>query len=197
MCLKIGQPHSGLRPVRQGASASARDGAPPHTHFAAVIVAAGQGLRAGERCPSSSPRWRGKPVRAPCGRGARCAAGHDAVADRPFPQAATAIAPRALAGLPRCRLGRRRRDAPGSRCARRSKRSADDAPDVVLIHDAARPAVPPTSIDRLLARSTHAAGAIPVLPVVDSLRRGGDGLMAGSADRDASAPGADAAGVSL
>lgn len=39
----------------------------------------------------------------------------------------------------------------------------------VLIHDAARPFLPPAVIDRLLAALDGADGAVPVLPVVDSL----------------------------
>ena len=55
--------------------------------------------------------------------------------------------------------------------------------DRVLIHDAARPVVPSAVIERLLAVLDRQAGAIPVLPVVDSLAVDGDGLMAGAADR--------------
>ncbi len=43
----------------------------------------------------------------------------------------------------------------------------------VLIHDAARPCLPAAVIDRLLAALDGAPGAVPVLPVVDSLARGG------------------------
>lgn len=46
----------------------------------------------------------------------------------------------------------------------------------VLIHDAARPFLPPAVIDRLIdALDTH-AGAVPALPVVDTLARGDAGL---------------------
>ncbi len=44
----------------------------------------------------------------------------------------------------------------------------------VLIHDAARPFLPAAVIDRLLAALARTAGAVPVLPAVDSLARGGD-----------------------
>src|SRR5688500_8387982 len=37
-------------------------GAPSQASFAAVIVAAGQGLRAGRPVPKQFARWRGKPV---------------------------------------------------------------------------------------------------------------------------------------
>lgn len=61
---------------------------------------------------------------------------------------------------------------------------ADDAPDVVLIHDAARPFVDDATIDRVLAALVEAPGAIPALPVVDSLRRAADGWLTGAVRRD-------------
>ncbi|HYD37015.1 MAG TPA: 2-C-methyl-D-erythritol 2,4-cyclodiphosphate synthase, partial [Allosphingosinicella sp.] len=47
------------------------------------------------------------------------------------------------------------------------------AADRVLIHDAARPFCPPAVIDRLLGALASHRGAIPVLPVADTLARGG------------------------
>ncbi len=46
----------------------------------------------------------------------------------------------------------------------------------VLIHDAARPFVPPAVIDRLLAALDHAPGAVPVLAVADTLAMAGEAL---------------------
>ncbi len=49
---------------------------------------------------------------------------------------------------------------------------ADDAPDFVLIHDAARPLVSRAVIERTIAAlETGAAGAVPMLAVADTLRR--------------------------
>jgi 2-C-methyl-D-erythritol 4-phosphate cytidylyltransferase/2-C-methyl-D-erythritol 2,4-cyclodiphosphate synthase len=50
------------------------------------------------------------------------------------------------------------------------------APTHVLIHDAARPFAPAVVIDRLLTALDVAEAAAPILPVVDSLARGGDML---------------------
>ncbi|MCW3797498.1 bifunctional 2-C-methyl-D-erythritol 4-phosphate cytidylyltransferase/2-C-methyl-D-erythritol 2,4-cyclodiphosphate synthase [Sphingomonas sp. BN140010] len=44
--------------------------------------------------------------------------------------------------------------------------------DIVLIHDAARPFCPPEVIDRLLDAVGTADGAVPVLPVADTLAKG-------------------------
>lgn len=46
----------------------------------------------------------------------------------------------------------------------------------VLIHDAARPFLPGVVIDRLLEALERAVGAVPVLPVADTLARGSEGL---------------------
>jgi len=50
---------------------------------------------------------------------------------------------------------------------------APHAPDLVLVHDAARPYVPPGTVAALLAALAHAPGAIPAVPVGDTLKRGG------------------------
>lgn len=57
-------------------------------------------------------------------------------------------------------------------------------PAAVLIHDAARPCVSAALIDGVLAALENAPGAIPALPVVDSLKRGDGAVVVGSASRD-------------
>jgi 2-C-methyl-D-erythritol 4-phosphate cytidylyltransferase/2-C-methyl-D-erythritol 2,4-cyclodiphosphate synthase len=61
---------------------------------------------------------------------------------------------------------------------------AGHAPDRVLIHDAARPAVTADIIDRVLAALNDLPGAIAALPVADTLKQAGpDGRIAGTVDR--------------
>ncbi len=56
---------------------------------------------------------------------------------------------------------------------------AATAPDLVLIHDGARPVIGRTLIDRVIAGLAHAPGALPVVPVIDTLKRvEGDTVMA-------------------
>lgn len=55
------------------------------------------------------------------------------------------------------------------------ERLAEQAPQKVLIHDAARPFVPPSVISAVIAALDESVGAIAALPVVDSLKRGEDG----------------------
>jgi len=132
---------------------------------AAIVVAAGAGLRAGQPLPKQFARWRGKPVvrhsverllAAGCAPLVVC-----------IPEGAEALATEALAGLPV-------RFVTGGATRQLSVRAgleavAEAAPDHVLIHDAARPILPRGVIDRLVAALAQAPGAIPVLPVVDSV----------------------------
>lgn len=59
----------------------------------------------------------------------------------------------------------------------------DGGADRVLIHDAARPFLPARVIDGLIAALDIDTGAIPVLPVVDTLARG-DGALGDTVPRD-------------
>ncbi len=156
-------------------------GAPSPARFAAVIVAAGQGLRAGQPVPKQFVRWRGKALLRHSAE-ALVAAGADPVVVA-IPDGAGEMARAALAGLSAVRLivGGATRQASVLAAL---ETLSEDAPERVLIHDAARPGVPGEVIERLLEALTGHPGAIPVLPVVDSLARAEDGLMAASADRD-------------
>jgi 2-C-methyl-D-erythritol 4-phosphate cytidylyltransferase/2-C-methyl-D-erythritol 2,4-cyclodiphosphate synthase len=53
----------------------------------------------------------------------------------------------------------------------------------ILIHDAARPLVTPSVIDRVLGALAPGVGAAPALAVTDALWRGADGLVTGTTDR--------------
>lgn len=54
--------------------------------------------------------------------------------------------------------------------------AAGGGADIVLIHDAARPFLPAAVADRLRGALVRAAGAVPVLPVVDTLATSRSGL---------------------
>jgi 2-C-methyl-D-erythritol 4-phosphate cytidylyltransferase/2-C-methyl-D-erythritol 2,4-cyclodiphosphate synthase len=58
-----------------------------------------------------------------------------------------------------------------------------DAPDRVVIHDAARPDLPHTTFVRVLSALDERRAAIPVLPVVDSIVVEQGGVMASAVDR--------------
>jgi 2-C-methyl-D-erythritol 4-phosphate cytidylyltransferase/2-C-methyl-D-erythritol 2,4-cyclodiphosphate synthase len=57
-------------------------------------------------------------------------------------------------------------------------------PDIVLIHDAARPFLPADTIPALLDALTRCAGAIPAIPVADTLKRGEGGLITATVSRE-------------
>jgi len=150
-----------------------------------VIVAAGQGLRAGQAVPKQFAPYQGSSVVRVAAE-ALVAAGVERLVVA-IPEGAERIAGECLAGLPGVALvtgGATRQDSVRAAL----EVLASSPPDFVLIHDAARPDCPTEVVERLLAALADHPGAIPVLPVVDSLalvnREGADGgLMAGSADR--------------
>ena len=61
--------------------------------------------------------------------------------------------------------------------------AAEGAPDIVLIHDAARPFCPPEVIDRLLKALKAESAAVPALPAADTLMRGKGRHLGETVDR--------------
>jgi 2-C-methyl-D-erythritol 4-phosphate cytidylyltransferase/2-C-methyl-D-erythritol 2,4-cyclodiphosphate synthase len=147
--------------------------------FDAVIVAAGSGSRAG-----GPKQWRplaGKPV-VRWSAEALLAAGARRLAVV-VPSGGPAEAQAALAGLAGWTAvagGATRADS--VQAGLRALRA--DAPEAVLIHDAARPFVTAAHVRALLAALTDADGALPALPVADTLKRAEDGLIEETAARD-------------
>lgn len=156
-------------------------GTPTTAPFAAVIVAAGQGLRAGQPVPKQFALWRGKPVVRHSAEALLAAGAAPVVVAIAAGQ--EEVAGLALAGLPDVRF------VNGGSTRQASVKAAlealsPDAPAAVLVHDAARAICPPEVVHRLLSALDNQPGAIPVLPVVDSLALDVGGLMAGSAPRE-------------
>ena len=155
---------------------------PPLPPFAAIVVAAGKGLRAGGGLPKQFALWRGKPLLRHSVETLMAAGAEPLVVV--IPPEAEAAARAALADLPPPRF------VIGGETRQQSVRNglealATSAPSLVLVHDAARPDLPVAVIERLLAALDSSPGAIPVLPVVDSLAVARDGRMAGKAEREA------------
>jgi 2-C-methyl-D-erythritol 4-phosphate cytidylyltransferase/2-C-methyl-D-erythritol 2,4-cyclodiphosphate synthase len=135
--------------------------------FSAVIVAAGSGQRAG---PGGAKQWRtlsGKPV-ARWSLEALLAAGarHVVVV---IPPGDEPVAQSAFAGLTGWS------SVPGGATRDRSVMAglaalgADDE-EIVLVHDAARPLLTSAHLHDLLAAMVGADGALPALPVADTLK---------------------------
>ncbi|MEM8724284.1 MAG: bifunctional 2-C-methyl-D-erythritol 4-phosphate cytidylyltransferase/2-C-methyl-D-erythritol 2,4-cyclodiphosphate synthase [Pseudomonadota bacterium] len=156
---------------------------PPLPSFAAIVVAAGKGLRVGGDTPKQFREWRGKPVlrhsvQTLLAAGAKplvIVIGADA-------HKAADEALRGLTGVELVTGGASRQDSVRNGLEALQK----GRPQNVLIHDAARPDLPHAVIERLLGALDDHSGAIPALPVVDSLAvAGDDGVMTGKADREA------------
>ncbi len=59
---------------------------------------------------------------------------------------------------------------------------AEHAPDLVLIHDGARPIVPRRVIDGVIATLDHAVAVLPAIPVIDTIKRSSDGRTVGGTE---------------
>ncbi|MEC3949490.1 bifunctional 2-C-methyl-D-erythritol 4-phosphate cytidylyltransferase/2-C-methyl-D-erythritol 2,4-cyclodiphosphate synthase [Sphingobium sp. HWE2-09] len=152
-----------------------------NSKIVALIVAAGQGSRAGGDVPKQFRMVAGKAVLA---HAYDALAAHGAIAET------YSVLGDGQEAAARILLGDRTATfVTGAEVRRGSVRAGLEAiaaaggADIVLIHDAARPFLPGAVIDRLLAALESAAGAIPTLPVADTLVRATGGAMAESVDR--------------
>lgn len=137
--------------------------------FSAVVVAAGEGLRAGPGEPKAWRQLGGRPIVRWSVEGLLAAGAREVVVvvarDR------LAAAGEALAGLVGWKAvtgGRTRAESVQAGLAATTVQEAQP----VLIHDAARPFVDGRHVSALLAALEQADGAIPTLPVPDTLKRG-------------------------
>lgn len=154
----------------------------PLPSFAAIVVAAGKGLRVGGDTPKQFRLWRGKSLLAHSVSTLAEAGASPLIVV--IAEGAEEHARSAIAGLENIQFvtgGASRQDSVASGLAALEDRS----PERVLIHDAARPELPFAVIERLLAALDKHSGAIPALPVVDSLAVVGErNVMAGKAERE-------------
>ncbi len=158
--------------------------------MAGVVVAAGQGLRAGQPLPKQFAPFRGKPVLRHSVEALSLAGAAPIIVV--IPAGAEAVAAAALAEIADIRF------ITGGATRQESVRAGLEAlvqaaPAWVLIHDAARPLIPIDVIERLMAALSSHPGAIPVLPVTDSMvfiepaqagSGGKDKLMGATANRE-------------
>jgi 2-C-methyl-D-erythritol 4-phosphate cytidylyltransferase/2-C-methyl-D-erythritol 2,4-cyclodiphosphate synthase len=149
---------------------------------AAVVVAAGSGLRAGSGGPKQWRTLSGRPVvqwslEALTGAGVAPLILVIRAEDE-------RLALKAVGDLPGVRLafgGETRSDSVRNGLAA----LAEDAPDLVLIHDAARPLLTTGVVQALTAALADAEGAAPALAVADTLKRAdGDGRVTATVPRE-------------
>jgi 2-C-methyl-D-erythritol 4-phosphate cytidylyltransferase/2-C-methyl-D-erythritol 2,4-cyclodiphosphate synthase len=149
----------------------------------ALLMAAGRGTRFGAEAPKQYLPLLGRPVM----RHAAEALLREGLVDRILPVVAPgeeAEVAALLAGLPALP------PVPGGATRADSVRAGLEAlsanpPAVVLVHDAARPVIPPGTIAALLAALEATPGAIPAQPVADTLKRGAVGRIVETVPRDA------------
>ena len=144
---------------------------------AAILVAAGTGSRFAPELPKQFRLLLGRPVI----RHAAEALGSGIELLQPVGDAAAIGA--ALAGLdhlPAVAGGATRQESVRAGL----EALAPHAPDLVLVHDAARPCVPAGTVEAVIGALAIAAGAIPAVPVADTLKRGVGGRIAGTVPRD-------------
>lgn len=153
--------------------------------IAALIVAAGRGTRAGGEKPKQYQMLGGQPL---LRHSLRACLGHAAIA-----RVAVVIHPEdselyreAVRGLETD--SRLTAPIPGGATRQDSVRLglealSRDAPEHVLIHDAARPFLQHARIDALIASLRDAPGAILAIPVVDTLKREVAGNAEAGVDR--------------
>jgi 2-C-methyl-D-erythritol 4-phosphate cytidylyltransferase/2-C-methyl-D-erythritol 2,4-cyclodiphosphate synthase len=133
--------------------------------IAAILVAAGSGTRFGNETPKQFMLIAGIPV---IRHAAEALAAHvsllQPVGD---PQAIKAALRGITMSLPVVPGGETRQDSVRAGL----EALVPHAPDIVLVHDAARPFIPEGTIPALLAALRESPGAIPAAPVADTLKR--------------------------
>lgn len=145
--------------------------------IAGLLVAGGLGARFGAGPPKQYVAMAGRPVVRWAAEGL---AGH---VDLLQPVGDPALLGPALAGLDHLP------PVPGGATRQESVRAglealAPHAPDWVLVHDAARPFLPQGLVAALVAQLADYPGAIPALPVADTLKRAQGGLIQATVTRE-------------
>jgi 2-C-methyl-D-erythritol 4-phosphate cytidylyltransferase/2-C-methyl-D-erythritol 2,4-cyclodiphosphate synthase len=151
----------------------------------ALLMAAGQGSRFGAERPKQLLPLLGRPVLRHAAEALLAEPGVEAI----LPVGAPDLLPKlallleGLPGLPPVAGGATRQAS--VRAGLEALAGRDPPPELVLVHDAARPVVPRGTIPALLAAlAAGAPGAIPAQPVADTLKRGAGGRVVATVPRD-------------
>lgn len=149
-------------------------------NFSAVIVAAGSSTRAGPGAPKPWRSLGGRPILRWSAEALARAGAREIIvvtAGERVQDATEALA--GLAGWKAVAGGATRAESVQAGLAALSS----DADEAVLVHDAARPFVTTVHVQSLLAALAGADGAVPALPVADTLKRGA-GVVSETVSRD-------------
>lgn len=167
-----------LRTLQMTSSTSIGDGG-----TAALVVAAGRGSRAARDLPKQYSTVGGKTV---LRRTLEALLSHRAI-DRiliVISEGDGDLYAQSVQGLPRLLP-----PVTGGATRRQSVHNglealAAEPPRLVLVHDAARPFVSGELVDRVIAACDERHGAIPVLPITDTVKRVEKGMIAGTVPRE-------------
>jgi 2-C-methyl-D-erythritol 4-phosphate cytidylyltransferase/2-C-methyl-D-erythritol 2,4-cyclodiphosphate synthase len=156
----------------------------PAQRVASVVVAAGRGTRSGLELPKQYAALGGKTV---LRRTIEALLSHEALSDVivVIGEGDEARYATATDGLPRLLPpvtgGAQRQESVRNGLEALATRS----PAMVLVHDAARPFVDRALIDRVIAACDDTHGAIPVVPIVETVKRIEVGTVVGTVPREA------------
>jgi 2-C-methyl-D-erythritol 4-phosphate cytidylyltransferase/2-C-methyl-D-erythritol 2,4-cyclodiphosphate synthase len=150
---------------------------PKPPRVAALLVAAGTGTRFGAPAPKQFAPLAGRPV---IRHAAEALAREVDLLAVVGDEAAIAGALEGLDHLPPIQGGATRQASVRAGL----EALAAHAPDIVLVHDAARPVIPRGTIAALLVALADAPGAIPAVPVADTLKRGAGGAIVATVPRE-------------
>jgi 2-C-methyl-D-erythritol 4-phosphate cytidylyltransferase/2-C-methyl-D-erythritol 2,4-cyclodiphosphate synthase len=155
-----------------------------HRKTTAIVVAAGRGTRAAQALPKQYVTLGGKTV---LRRTIEALLAHEAVGGvlTVIGDGDAALYAEAVRGLPRMLP-----PVVGGATRQQSVRNglealAADPPDVVLVHDAARPFISPAMIGSVIAACDGTHGAIPVLAVTETVKRIEGGAVVATVPREA------------
>jgi 2-C-methyl-D-erythritol 4-phosphate cytidylyltransferase/2-C-methyl-D-erythritol 2,4-cyclodiphosphate synthase len=151
---------------------------------AALVVAAGRGSRAGRELPKQYAMLGGKAV---LRRTLEALLSHEAIGNLlvVIGDGDDALYEEAVRGLPKLLP-----PVAGGATRQQSVRNGLEAltsraPSIVLVHDAARPFVTPETIGRVIEGCDDTHGAIPVLPVTETVKRIEAGAVTATVPREA------------
>ena len=161
----------------------------PHASLAAtrmqalaILVAAGRGERMGAERPKAFLDLAGQPLLL------RAARVFDAAPSVSHVVAVVPVAEQDEARTLLAPVGKLRAVVPGGERRQDSvleglKQAPDGFAGVVLVHDAARPLVEVSLVERVAREAASEGAALPVLPVVETLKRVRDGSVVETLDR--------------
>lgn len=151
-------------------------------HGLAILVAAGRGERMGASRPKAFLPLAGRPLLLRAALPFDAASSVDAIV-AVVPDEEIAAARELLSGVRKLRAvvggGARRQDS----VLAGLKQAPDGFDGIVLVHDAARPFVEPALIDAVAEAAAAHGAALPVAPVVDTVKRVRDGRVVETIER--------------